>query len=176
MHNISIRNTVCVVVYHNDSRVNNKGWVVRKSILCLFSMETSSLNSILQWTGWQTSDGNLMEKSDEKPPLNKFQLYVYLSLFYIQISAIQITIFGNIWSTIFQRNKNVTPVRLRSSTSRSVVRCFIHCIMESIDVTSKWFQYNAKQQEVTGAAIYFCQIFMECHQTIRFFMKTKVYA
>ena len=64
----------------------------------------------------------------------------------------------------FQTNKNIDSRGIGEfelSTSKPVVRRFIHFGMVPINVTRKWFLYKTKHQEVTSAAFYFCQIFME---------------
>ena len=62
--------------------------------------------------------------SNHRNQINKFQLKTYLFIgLYPNIENLNV----HIW-------KYLTPVRLEPSTSRFLVRCFIHC---PIDVTCK---------------------------------------
>ena len=91
------------------------------------------------WSSDKPHDGNLMEKSDEKLPKNKFQLKTYLPMFCIQIWQFQIN-FEILMSDIFQKIKksqknpkeldssdlNLQPPDLQSHNEPSILQAQSH--------------------------------------------------
>ena len=102
-----------------------------RSIL-FFSSRNSILRRIFCWLMknlWWESDG----KANEKTPINKFQLKTYLFKFLYQNM-------GNL-------NRYIRPQIQKkiSIIPGSLVRRFIHCTTEPIDVTCKRYLHNIKQ-------------------------------
>ena len=81
-----------------------------------------------------------MGLSDEKFPMNEFQLKTYLINVYIQIGQFKFVYFEIIEhiSRFFSENqKYLAPVRFEPSLSRSLVRYAIHCTKEPVDIPCK---------------------------------------
>ena len=82
------------------------------------------------------------EASDEQISTENFSFQCFISKYGYSLIVSYLEILELRY--FFRKSKKLTPVRLEPSTSRYLVRCFIHCATEPVDIAYKWFLYNTK--------------------------------